>query len=197
MDYSRPGSSVHGISQARILEWVAICFSRGSSWPREDPMSLALQADSLALSHLGSLLRGLMSLNDLASTHFPSTSLSFSYSGLLSVLKRWDFLPQALAEMTHTVHSECLIFSQVFLGLNPSHLLGLSLNAAWGFLSGSDGKRICLQYRRTGFDLWVGKTPGKGNGNPLQYSYLENSTDREAWQATVHGVTKSQTWLRS
>ena len=109
-------------------------------------MSLALQADSLALSHLGSLLRGLMSLNDLASTHFPSTSLSFSYSGLLSVLKRWDFLPQALAEMTHTVHSECLIFSQVFLGLNPSHLLGLSLNAAWGFLSGSDGKRICLQH---------------------------------------------------
>ena len=34
MDYSSPGSSVHGISQARILEWVAISFSRGSSWPR-------------------------------------------------------------------------------------------------------------------------------------------------------------------
>ena len=34
MDYSPPGSSVHGILQARILEWVAISFSRGSSWPR-------------------------------------------------------------------------------------------------------------------------------------------------------------------
>ena len=34
MDWSLPGSSVHGISQARILEWVAISFSRGSSWPR-------------------------------------------------------------------------------------------------------------------------------------------------------------------
>ena len=33
---------------------------------------------------------------------------------------------------------------------------------------------------------------GEGNGNPLQYSCLENSMDREAWQATVHGVTKSQ-----
>ena len=33
MDYSPPGSSIHGISQARILEWVAISFSRGSSWP--------------------------------------------------------------------------------------------------------------------------------------------------------------------
>ena len=35
MDYSLPGSTVHGISQARILEWVAISFSRGSSWPRD------------------------------------------------------------------------------------------------------------------------------------------------------------------
>ena len=35
MDYSPPGSSVHGISQARILEWVAMSSSRGSSWPRD------------------------------------------------------------------------------------------------------------------------------------------------------------------
>ena len=35
MDYSQPGSSVHGILQARTLEWVAIPFSRGSSWPRD------------------------------------------------------------------------------------------------------------------------------------------------------------------
>ena len=36
-----------------------------------------------------------------------------------------------------------------------------------------------------------GRLPGGGNGNPLQYSCLENPMDREAWQATVHGVTKS------
>ena len=35
MDYSLPGSSLHGILQARVLEWVAISFSRGSSWPRD------------------------------------------------------------------------------------------------------------------------------------------------------------------
>ena len=35
MDYSLPGSSIHGIFQARVLEWVAISFSRGSSWPRD------------------------------------------------------------------------------------------------------------------------------------------------------------------
>ena len=46
-DYSPPGSSVHGISQARILEWVAISISRGSSWPRINLGSPALQEDSL------------------------------------------------------------------------------------------------------------------------------------------------------
>ena len=37
----------------------------------------------------------------------------------------------------------------------------------------------------------LGRSPGEGNGNTCQYSCLENSMDREAWQATVQGVTKS------
>ena len=41
----------------------------------------------------------------------------------------------------------------------------------------------------------VGRTPAGGNGNPLQYSCLENSTDRGAWWAIVHGATKSPTRL--
>ena len=40
-----------------------------------------------------------------------------------------------------------------------------------------------------------GRSPGEGNGNPLQYSCLENPTDRGAWQATVHGAAKSRTQL--
>ena len=45
--------------------------------------------------------------------------------------------------------------------------------------------------------MWVGSLgqedpPGEGNDNPLQYSCLENTMDRGAWQAAVHGVTKSQ-----
>ena len=53
MDWSPPGSSVHGILQARVLEWVAIPFSRGSSQTRDlfnpglEPRSLAFQAGSL------------------------------------------------------------------------------------------------------------------------------------------------------
>ena len=46
MDYSPPGSSVHGILQARILEWLAIPFSRGSSDPGMEPGLPTLQADS-------------------------------------------------------------------------------------------------------------------------------------------------------
>ena len=41
----------------------------------------------------------------------------------------------------------------------------------------------------------LGRSPGEGNGNPLQYSYLENPMDGGAWWATVHGVAKSQTGL--
>ena len=41
--------------------------------------------------------------------------------------------------------------------------------------------------------LGSGRSPGEGNGNPLQYSYLENLMDRGAWEATVHRVTKSDT----
>ena len=41
-----------------------------------------------------------------------------------------------------------------------------------------------------------GRSPGEGTGNPLQYSCLENPMDREAWWATVHGVTKGQTQLK-
>ena len=36
----------------------------------------------------------------------------------------------------------------------------------------------------------LGRSPGEGNGNPLQYSCLENPMDREAWKATIHGVAK-------
>ena len=45
------------------------------------------------------------------------------------------------------------------------------------------------------FDPWVGRSSGEGNGNPLQYSCLENSMERGAWWATVCGVAKSRTPL--
>ena len=61
-----------------------------------------------------------------------------------------------------------------------------------GFLS---GKESACQRRRHQFNPCVGKVPGEGNGNPLQYSCLGNPMDRGVWRATVHGVAKSQTRL--
>ena len=50
--------------------------------------------------------------------------------------------------------------------------------------------------RDSGSVLGLGRAPGGGNGNPLQYSCLENPMDRGAWRATVHGVAKSWTQLK-
>ena len=58
------------------------------------------------------------------------------------------------------------------------------------------GKESACQAGDTGSVPALGRSPGEENDNPLQYSCLENSTDRGAWWATGHGVTKSQTRLR-
>ena len=64
-----------------------------------------------------------------------------------------------------------------------------------GFLGGSVGKESACNVGDLGSIPGLGRSPGEGNVYPLQYSCLENSMDRGAWQATVHGVTKSQAQL--
>ena len=59
----------------------------------------------------------------------------------------------------------------------------------------SDDKESACNAGDLGLIPGSGRSPGEGNGNPLQYSCLENPIDRGAWWATVHGVTKSQTRL--
>ena len=61
------------------------------------------------------------------------------------------------------------------------------------FLGGLDGKESACSVGDLGSISGLGRSPGEGNGNPLQYSGLENSMDRRAWQAIVPGFTKSQT----
>ena len=57
-----------------------------------------------------------------------------------------------------------------------------------GFPDGSDSKESACNARDPVLIPGSGRSPGKGNGNPLQHSCLENPMDREAWWATVHGV---------
>ena len=63
------------------------------------------------------------------------------------------------------------------------------------FPGGSDGKASAYHVGEPGSIPGFGRSPGEGNGNPLQYSCLENPMDGGAWWAAVHGVTKSQTRL--
>ena len=64
-----------------------------------------------------------------------------------------------------------------------------------GFPGGSDSKASACNPGDPGSVPGLGRSPGEGNGNPLQCSCLENSMDGGAWWATVHGVAKSRTRL--
>ena len=75
-------------------------------------------------------------------------------------------------------------------GIFQTQGLNLSL-----FPGGSDGKESACSAGDLGMIPGSGRSPGEGNGYPLQYSCLENSMERGAWWATVQGVTKSQTRL--
>ena len=65
----------------------------------------------------------------------------------------------------------------------------------WGFPGASVVKNPPANAGDAGLILRLGRSPGGGDGNLLQYSCLENPMDRGAWWATVHGVAKSQTQL--
>ena len=78
----------------------------------------------------------------------------------------------------HTVHMTCSLFKYLV------------------FPVGSDGKESACSAGEPISIPGLGRSPGEGNDNPLQYSCLENSVDRGAWWATVLGVMKSWTLLR-
>ena len=61
------------------------------------------------------------------------------------------------------------------------------------FTGGSDGKESMCNARDPCSILGSRRSPGEGNGDPLQYFYLENSMDGGAWRATVHGVSEPDT----
>ena len=62
-----------------------------------------------------------------------------------------------------------------------------------GFPGSSDSKASAYNVGDLSSIPGLGRSPGEGNGNPLQYSCLKNPMDQGAWWATAHGVTKSQT----
>ena len=82
--------------------------------------------------------------------------------------------------------------------LISDRILYVSVCCIGDFSSGAIGKESACQCRRckdSGSILGSGRSLGVGGGKPFQYSYLENFMDKQAWQATVHGTTESQTPL--
>ena len=90
-----------------------------------------------------------------------------------------------------------LIWSIVFPTLDPDIFYQKGkLTPGKGFPTGSDGKESACNVGYLGSTPGSGRSPREENGNPLQYSCLENFMARGAWQATVHGVTESDTTKR-
>ena len=103
-------------------------------------------------------------------------------------------LSGALISLTieNSLHSTSMTFPE-FQGGRFKQLLIREGSRYEGFPGSSDGKESTCNVRGPGSIPGSERSPGKGNGNPLQYSCLGNPTDREAWQATVHGVAKNWT----
>ena len=154
MDCSPPGFSVHGILQARTLEWVAISSPRGSSQTRDQTLVTYV-----------SCMAGRFCITSAIKEGSPNISV------LLSIF------PASLAPV-----------------VGPRVPLQSSgTDALWGSPDGAMVKNPLANAREArdaGSIPGLGRSPGKGNGNPLPYSCLENPMDREAWLSTVHGVTK-------
>ena len=183
MDCSLPGSSVCGILQARVLEWVVISFSRGSSRPR----------DQTHISCISCIAGGY-------------------FLPLPRQMSPWEeeHTPLVLAQRespSPVTHPPGDIASGKMLAINGCPC------SEWKLISPSEQrrKRKCVK-KKEGFPGYSavkhlsanaggaglipdpGRSTGEGNGNPLQYPCLGNPMHRGAWRATVHGVAKS--WMR-
>ena len=102
----------------------------------------------------------------------------------------------------YLLHYSCLensmnrgTWQAIFHGITKSWTRLSDWTESMGFTGGLDSKESACNAGDLCSIPGSGKSPGEGNGNPLQYSCLENPMDRGAWRVTVRGVANSQTWL--
>ena len=91
--------------------------------------------------------------------------------------------------------SVIILLIQAFRGLEEAHPHYRTSLVAQSVKKPPAMQEIACNIGDQGSVPGSGSSPGEGNGNPVQYSCLENPMDREAWQAIVHGVTKNQIQL--
>ena len=95
-----------------------------------------------------------------------------------------------MTRVSHQAETELNLGQQILLLLTIVQWLSEIGFEFSGFHGGSDGKETACNIGDPGLIPKLGRCPGEGNGNPLQYSCLENPIDREAWPATVRGVIR-------
>ena len=106
------------------------------------------------------------------------------------VMMRWNVSLRSWKERLFSTMTPLLHRNSLWAVFQPVTILTL-----WDFPGGSDGKESASNAGDMGSISGSGRSPGEGNGYPLQYSCLENCMDRGAWRATVYGIAKSQTRL--
>ena len=106
----------------------------------------------------------------------------------------FHFLFAGLDKHQPPCNSSCRIQIAPIITQNLQFLAWQNLTS--GFPGGSDGKESACSVGDQDLIPGLGRFPGEGNGNPLQYSCLENPMDGGAWLAIAHGVAKIWTWLK-
>ena len=139
----------------------------------------------------------------MASTPYPNLTSPPRLHCLLNLLWKWHRPSSRVRPVCHLCwrfQPPCLLRSHAFSFIPYFSSTHLSLpfrlfhehlapsRLKLGFPGGSDGKESACNMGNTGLIPGEGRSPGEGNGNTLQYSCLESSMDRGAWQATVRGV---------
>ena len=220
MDCSPPGSSIHGVLQARILEWVALLQGIFLT-QRLNPCVLCWQGSSLPLSCWESLMMPFWVVPHCSfDLHFSNNEQCWTsfhvFVGCLYVF----FGEISVLGLLPIFFIFCLLFfffsidwcrarkadsglgqekGRRFLDPGPQLALAILIYGhpldLGAFLVAQTVKNLHAMWETWVWSLGWEDLPEKGTGNPLQYSGLENPMDRGARQATVHGVSKSRTWL--
>ena len=117
----------------------------------------------------------------------------------------WSLVPLPFLSPAWTSVSSWFMYYWIWLGKIEHYFASVwdecSCTAVWtflGFPGGSDVKESACSTQDLGLIPVLGRSLGEGNGNPLQYSWQENPTDRGAWWATVHGSQRVRhDWVTS
>ena len=182
MNYcSPPGSSVHGIFQARIVKWVAISFSRGSSWPRDQNCVSCISCVGRQILYHHATWEAEEEAPIIKALHVFHTCAKFE------ILPSSNFLPGNFSPGSFRIR---------FFKINMSFIYLFYRNVIdLGFPGSTEIKNLPANTGDTCSIPGSGRLPREGNGYPLQYSLLGNSWTEKPGRLQFMGSQKGQTWL--